>query len=836
MEEANENWLAVIVIHNPQNNMIKTIKKYCIVGLFSFAVCLTVMPFVVNAQDRDIVECGGRDDMLNPTKDIAVSGVGTIKKENLCYYPAQLKRTDTEGTPTGGQYSLIRGNTPLVEQCTSTHFFGLLHRIIDIAIFNVAPALVVAMLVIGGILIMVSGGSTGVIAPGGTNPVLGLYKAKQMIQWAFIGYIVILIAWLLVNTFLDAIGVAQWTNIQEQWNVIQIEERKRPIIYNNNLIVVDKNKDGNITCSKLAYKQGTNCNNDNQDNDWDINLRPSTKNPNPKEAVQTEKGLEIKVKDENGNIVSKLIDKSSYPWFAFRDRNNNYIDRAQTDECKDKDPNNEQDKAYLEKNCYSKIRFPDQYDSLYLLRECVDGGERLPNPDIPRVEKTFCTSSQVNITGDVCQNQSVDEVACGREVNAAYQYCGNIALKQGKNCFIPSRFSTQWDALCRSHFQTNNISCDTSKIVGTNCGDSLEVCQCPDGTTDGCQPTQKTCVDMSQTIREGSYVSGSSVGRDSNRQAPLDLEWGQAIPFRPITSYFGSPPYRCQEAEASLRSETIDQCSNREAPNANAWGCHRGIDFGAGRQAGTRYSVRAITDGVLMYDENEGSFGKHAKLSHATDGYESWYAHLAQFSFQCKELVIKPKCEETTEENPACERIGTVPGFPTLENLYRGLCTQEPTITTRTCGDTYEVVGTKQARCNDINITKNRAYNLEPSSIAEQDFFITEQGRFDRWVNGLLENYTEEKFNANPDNYRYIDNPQIPVEKGDIIGYVGGSADSDHLHLEVWRKGRRVDYTSLPTIPERKKWTEDYLLDPSRFMNIPNNDNKIHGLCRYAEW
>ena len=269
---------------------------------------------------------------------------------------------------------------------------------------------------------MVSGGSTGVIAPGGTNPVLGLYKAKQMIQWAFIGYIVILIAWLLVNTFLDAIGVAQWTNIQEQWNVVQVDERKKPITYNRKLIVIDKNKDGQITCAKgnLNDKPGYSCSESQDGYDFSTGLFKipplfnSEHNP-------------------NGEVIEDRI--------AFRDRNNNY-----NPDCE---------------NCPNNKNWVDQYDSLYLIDSCSNPDPDNFNPERRNLQQ--CNQNDVTIIDAECSNKNPSEIACGQ--STAYKSC-DIAIKAGRDCLLPRKSSPKWNEWCPQ-------DCPENQQFGTydNCHD-----------------------------------------------------------------------------------------------------------------------------------------------------------------------------------------------------------------------------------------------------------------------------------------------------------------------------------------------------------------------------
>ncbi|MEX2007992.1 MAG: pilin [Candidatus Spechtbacterales bacterium] len=92
--------------------------------------------------------------------------------------------------------------------CTFVHFFQLLHNILDFAIFTLAPILVVLMTAAGGFMMIVSMGN-----PSRFN------RGRQYLVNAFIGYGIVLIAWLLVNTFLTALDVAEWVGFGSWWRI-----------------------------------------------------------------------------------------------------------------------------------------------------------------------------------------------------------------------------------------------------------------------------------------------------------------------------------------------------------------------------------------------------------------------------------------------------------------------------------------------------------------------------------------------------------------------------------------------------------------------------------------
>jgi len=109
------------------------------------------------------------------------------------------------------QFTLAQGLVPCggsgQPACTFCDFFVLIHNIVEFAIFTLAPILVILMITIGGFFILTSRGNPGQFS-----------KGKNMIYWALIGYAVILLAWIIINTILMFIGTASWVDIGNWWN------------------------------------------------------------------------------------------------------------------------------------------------------------------------------------------------------------------------------------------------------------------------------------------------------------------------------------------------------------------------------------------------------------------------------------------------------------------------------------------------------------------------------------------------------------------------------------------------------------------------------------------
>jgi hypothetical protein len=96
------------------------------------------------------------------------------------------------------------------EPCQLCHLFVLFDRIVDFLLLNIVPPLAILMLVIAGTMYILA--YLEVIG----NP-NWIVQAKSLIYSVLIGVIIIYGAWLLVNFFLQIIGVETWTGLEKGW-------------------------------------------------------------------------------------------------------------------------------------------------------------------------------------------------------------------------------------------------------------------------------------------------------------------------------------------------------------------------------------------------------------------------------------------------------------------------------------------------------------------------------------------------------------------------------------------------------------------------------------------
>ena len=98
-------------------------------------------------------------------------------------------------------------------RCELCHIFVMIDRILDFIILRLTPVVAVLMLVIGGLMFFFAG----------TNPGT-LETAKKVITNTVIGLVIIFTAWIVISTFLNYIGVMEWTGLGSGgWSVIDID-------------------------------------------------------------------------------------------------------------------------------------------------------------------------------------------------------------------------------------------------------------------------------------------------------------------------------------------------------------------------------------------------------------------------------------------------------------------------------------------------------------------------------------------------------------------------------------------------------------------------------------
>ena len=110
--------------------------------------------------------------------------------------------------PTFQAYAICEG--PIVPcgatdqpDCNFCHIFELTSNILNLLLTCAAPIVTSLMLIIGGILFLVSGSSTDLFA-----------KGKTFITAAVVGLLIIFISYMLLNSLLASMGVAEWTGLQ----------------------------------------------------------------------------------------------------------------------------------------------------------------------------------------------------------------------------------------------------------------------------------------------------------------------------------------------------------------------------------------------------------------------------------------------------------------------------------------------------------------------------------------------------------------------------------------------------------------------------------------------
>lgn len=103
---------------------------------------------------------------------------------------------------------LVPCGGPGEDSCTLCHLFVMFDRIIDFLLFRIVPVLAALMIAIGGGMYIISRGDPEMLG-----------RAKKLFTTVVIGLVIIYGAWVIVNTFLTIIGVANWTGLKTWWEI-----------------------------------------------------------------------------------------------------------------------------------------------------------------------------------------------------------------------------------------------------------------------------------------------------------------------------------------------------------------------------------------------------------------------------------------------------------------------------------------------------------------------------------------------------------------------------------------------------------------------------------------
>jgi hypothetical protein len=93
------------------------------------------------------------------------------------------------------------------EMCQFSDIFILVNNILVYVMTCLAPIVSAIMLIFGGFYYMIAGVNPGKLEEG-----------KKIITAAIVGLVIIFVAWILLNTFLTSMGVAEWTGLNTWWD------------------------------------------------------------------------------------------------------------------------------------------------------------------------------------------------------------------------------------------------------------------------------------------------------------------------------------------------------------------------------------------------------------------------------------------------------------------------------------------------------------------------------------------------------------------------------------------------------------------------------------------
>ncbi len=115
---------------------------------------------------------------------------------------------------------LVPCGRPGKPACNLCHIFELLNNILKFFLTCLVPITVVLMITIAGFMFIVAhfGGAEMLAGEQKGGPAL-LSQGKKAITAVVIGFIIIFASWVFLNTFLTAIGIAEWTGLEAWWEI-----------------------------------------------------------------------------------------------------------------------------------------------------------------------------------------------------------------------------------------------------------------------------------------------------------------------------------------------------------------------------------------------------------------------------------------------------------------------------------------------------------------------------------------------------------------------------------------------------------------------------------------
>ena len=102
-------------------------------------------------------------------------------------------------------------------RCQLCHLFVLFKNVVDFLLTKIIPPLAVLMLAIGGFMYVFAYLSPSEALAGGKGGPALLSQAKKLIVSVIFGLLILFAAWIIVNTFFQLIGMAEWTGLKEGW-------------------------------------------------------------------------------------------------------------------------------------------------------------------------------------------------------------------------------------------------------------------------------------------------------------------------------------------------------------------------------------------------------------------------------------------------------------------------------------------------------------------------------------------------------------------------------------------------------------------------------------------
>ncbi|MBU1015160.1 hypothetical protein KKI17_01830 [Patescibacteria group bacterium] len=98
------------------------------------------------------------------------------------------------------------------DACQLCDIFVLFQRLFNFLLVPILPVLATALALYGGFLLLTAGGNPSQVT-----------QAKGVLFAVVVGIVIVLGAWVLINTLMTVLGVAEWVGFGGEWWQVQVK-------------------------------------------------------------------------------------------------------------------------------------------------------------------------------------------------------------------------------------------------------------------------------------------------------------------------------------------------------------------------------------------------------------------------------------------------------------------------------------------------------------------------------------------------------------------------------------------------------------------------------------